>query len=252
MRKVNTKITALLIPMMVVMVSCTAYLWPIQAQESSPVPFVTESVNTLEASPSADVTDTTQIKTLRDRLASVVANMRKKDQKVVAGDLKKISGSSIELETVFGTSEKAILDEALTKFYRIVGAATEEVKREDLKEKQYIIVTGPHLDGETTANEVYIDEHFESRAGRITDVNATNSTLKLETFEKDTINVTISRSTTLEIMNNKTLAVEQGGFARIREGDIAHIVYPVRSISDKKLNITPSKVFVIGSTYFVK
>ncbi len=251
MRNKQLKITTIVIGLVSTLMAFTMYLVPTYAQESSPTPSITGSLNSLEASPSAD-TDTAQIKTLRDKLASVVANMRKKDQKVVAGDLKKISGSTVELETVFGSSEKAILDEALTKFYRIIGAATEEVKREDLKESQYIIVTGPHLDGKITANEIYIDEHFESRAGRITDVNTANATLKLETFDKDTISVTISRSTSLELLNSKTVAVEQGGFARIKEGDIAHIVYPVKSISEKKVSVTPSKVFVISSTYFTK
>lgn len=232
-------------------VAWIAFTYPSFAQDDNlsvtPDPSVTKV-----ATESAKASDSAQIKSLRDRLASVVAQMRKKDQKVVAGDLKSFSGTSLELETVFGTTEKAQIDEALTKFYRITGAATEEIKREDIKEKQYIIVTGPHLDGVITANEIYVDEHFESRAGRITEVNSTNFTFKLETFEKDTLNVSVERSTNQEILNSKTLAIEQGGFTRIKEGDIAHIVYGVTSVKEQKVNVTPTRIFIIPAAYFVK
>ncbi len=204
------------------------------------------------ATGSAESSDSAKIKPLRDRLASVVAEMRKKDQKVVAGDLKSISGTTLEVETVFGSTEKAQIDETLTKFYRIIGAATEEIKKTDIKEKQYVIITGPHLDGVINANEVYIDEHFESRAGRVTEVDSTNFNFKLETFEKETLNISVEKSTTQEILNIKTLNVEAGSFSRIKEGDIAHIVFGVKSVKEQKTSISPSRVFIIPVGYFTK
>ncbi|MFO0704319.1 MAG: hypothetical protein U0525_06430 [Patescibacteria group bacterium] len=259
--KKNKKLLILTLTAATSLVVSQVYTYPViasqlaQAQttitptESDESPTPTGEKN---ATDSAKPQDETQIKSLRDKLASVVAEMRKKDQKVVAGDLKKLNGNTIEVDTVFGNTERAQFDDNLTKFYRIVGAATEEIKKTDIKEKQYIIVTGPHLDGIINANEIYVDEHFESRAGRITEVDSVNYTFKLETFEKDTLTVSVEKSTNQEYLNPASKLIEAGGFAKIKEGDIAHIVYGVTSIKDQKTNITPSRVFIIPAAYFVK
>ena len=204
------------------------------------------------ATSSAQASESAELKKLRDRLANVVSEMRKKEQKVVAGDLKSMNGSVLEVETVFGNTEKAQIDDTLTKFYRIIGAATEEIKRADVKNGQYVIVTGPHLDGVISANEVYVDEHFESRAGRITEVNSANFTFKVDTFEKETLTVSVDRGAAQEIMNSKTKRAEAGGFSRIKEGDIAHIVYSVTSLKDTRTTVTPNRIFVIPGAYFAQ
>lgn len=188
------------------------------------------------------------LRLLRDKLASVVAELRKKDEQVVAGEVRVIEPSYMEIDTIGGVAQKVELDEALTKYFRVVGAAKEEIEAKDVIVGAYILVTGLRTDGAFTANEIYIDEHFESKAGRVTELNATNLTLRLETFDKDTLTVSVARSTTQELLNTSG-KLEASIFSRIREGDTVHVVYPVGRLRAPVTAITPARMLVIPMGY---
>jgi hypothetical protein len=208
----------------------------------------------VEATKSAESSPSAFIKPLRDKLAEVVAKMRKDDQRVLAGEIVKLSEINFEVDTVFSSRERFVIDEALTKYFKITGSAIEEVKRQDLAIGQYIVVTGPNLDNVVNANEVFIDEHFETKSGRITQINLADFTFKMETFDKDELSVNIEKSTTQEILAfaGDSVSVQSGGFSKMKEGDIAHIVYGLPKINERKTQVTPTKLFIIPSAYFNK
>lgn len=223
--------------------------------ETSVTPSATTSdSNTLVASESAADTASppADMKKLRDRLASVVAQLRKKDEQAIAGELKSVEGSTLEMDTIVGTIEKISLDEVLTKYYRIAGVAKEELKKTDLKAGQYAIVTGLKTDGTFAANEVYLDDPYEAKAGRVTEVNSTNYSFRLETFDKETITVNIDRSVIQESLVVNTGGLTGSGFTQIKEGDTAHIVYRLKSIKQPVTNITPARLLIIPAGYFSK
>lgn len=220
-------------------------------QETTIIPPPTsEGMSDLSASDSASVS--ADMKKLRDRLASVVAQLRKKDEQAIAGELKSIEGSTIQMDTIVGVQEKITIDEALTKYYRIAGAVKDELKKNDLKVGQYAIVTGLKTDGAFSANEIYLDDPYEIKAGRVTEVNTDNYTFKLETFDKETITVNVDRTVVQESLTPKTLGLSNSSFSQIKEGDTAHIVYQLKSIKQVVTNVTPARILIIPASYFSK
>ena len=225
------------------------------AQEETPVvlsetPAV--SISPSEEKPASDsaTTDPADLRRLRDRLASVVAQLRKKDEQLVVGELKTVDTATLEIDTIAGVAQKVQLDETLSKYYRISGAAKEEIAQKDLKAGEYVIVTGMRTEGAFSANEVYVDEPFDSKAGRVTEINSTDYTLKVETFDKETITIDIDRSVTQEVLNTRGLNLEGASFATVKEGDTVHIVYPVKSIKKQITRITPTRILIIPLAYF--
>lgn len=218
----------------------------------TPSESITPEINDLVATDSATDTDLLDIRKRRDRFASVVAELRKKDEQIIAGQVKSIDTTSIEIDTIAGSVEKLQLDDLLTKYYQISGAAKEEIQQKDIKSGQYAIVTGFRAEGSLSANEIYLDEPFDSKAGRIIEIDGDNYTFKLESFDKETLTVSIDRNVTQEILNAKGTGLETGGFTRLREGDTVHIVYPVKSIKQQTTFVTPTRLLVIPLAYFNK
>lgn len=194
--------------------------------------------------------NTPNIRVLRDRLASVVAELRKKDEQVIVGEVKSVDTANLEVDTISGVVEKIQLDETLSKYYQITGAAKEEIEQKDVEVGNYVIATGIRTEGAFSADEIYIDEPFDSKAGRVTEINGTNFTFRLETFDKDVLTVNVDRSVNQEILVVSTLGLEGSSFSRLREGDTVHIVYPVNSIKTQVTNVTPIRMLVIPLAYF--
>lgn len=234
----------------VLIVSYRLYIQTTHAQEDPENPQVTESpVEGSQATDSASP-DASDIRRLRDRLASVVAQLRKKDEQVTVGEVQSITDNVIKIDTIAGSTQQITLDETLTKYFRISGAAKEEIELKDVSVGSYVIVTGMQTEGTFTANEIYLDEHFESKAGRVTEVDADNGTLRVETFDKDTLTVIIGRSVVQEKLNVISLSLSAVSFSEIREGDTVHIMYPVSSIKAPVTSVTPLRILVIPVAYF--
>lgn len=227
----------------------------VMAQDETPpltseTPAVSVTPSGEETASESATTNPADLRKLRDRLASVVAQLRKKDEQLVVGELKTVDTATLAIDTIAGAVQTVQLDETLTKYYKITGAAKEDITLKDLKTGEYVIVTGMRTEGTFSANEVYVDEPFDSKAGRVTEVNSTDYSFKLETFDKETITVDIDRSVTQEILNTRALSLEGASFARIREGDTVHIVYPVTSIKKQVTRITPTRILIIPLAYF--
>lgn len=213
---------------------------------------VTVSVTPGADAPASDsaTTDPSDLRKLRDRLASVVAQLRKKDEQVIAGQVSSLQGAVMDVETLAGSTEKITLDDTLTKYYRISGAAKEERELKDVTTGAYVVITGLRTDGSFTANEIYEDEHFESKAGRVTDMDSTDYTLRVETYDKETITVIVGRGVTIEALNVTSQTLGSGSFTQIREGDTVHIVYPVKTLNQQVSSVTPTRILIVPLAYF--
>lgn len=222
----------------------------LRAQTTSPTP--TQATGEKTATGSASASDSADLKKLRDKLASAVAQLRKKDEQVIAGEITKIDGQTMEIYTQSEATQKIQMDEVLTKYYRIVGAAKEDIQLKDMKVGQYVIITGLRTEGLVSANEIFVDEPFESKAGRIVEINSATFTFKLETYDKESLTINVERSVTQEYMNPTTLGVGAGGFSLMKEGDVAHVVYRVPSLKSQATSITPMRILIIPQGYFAK
>lgn len=200
------------------------------------------------ATPSAE---DKEIKALKEKIATKVAQLRQKDNKAVSGVITDIVANTIFIKTDDEKDFEIKLDDALTKYYQLIANQRKEIKQEDIKKGAYIIVTGVINEKSVNANSVYLDEHYLVKSGKISEVNKENFSLKVITSDKDTYTLDIETSTKQQIINIKTLEIERVGFSKIKEGDTIHFV--VKKTGEEKDNqYSAQKILIIPQEYFLK
>ncbi len=176
--------------------------------------------SSVDASPSAEITQT-EIEDIKEKIATKVAELRKKNQKAVAGVIKTIKGNSITIVNADDAEFEVVVDPELTKTY-LIGTTKKEIKISDLKAGTYIISTGPILDKTINANYIYQDEQFAVLSGKITEINKDDFYIKVLTTDKDTYTLDIENSTNQTLMDTKTLELDKIGFSKLKELDTIH------------------------------
>lgn len=191
----------------------------------------------LDATSSATPSEEKGVKLLREKLATQAEELRKKDQRAYVGTVTKIDNSTIIISSQQGADERKYtvkIDETLTTFYRVVGAAKKEIKNSDLKVGDYVIVTGQMINDTLEANELYIDEQFLVRTAKIIELSKSDFYLKVITYDKDEYTLDIQSSTRQFMLNSKTKEIERTGFSQIKEGDSIHFVVSKTNPGDGK------------------
>jgi hypothetical protein len=181
----------------------------------------------LDSTSSATPAEEKGVKLLREKIATQVEEMRKKDQKAYVGSVTKIDGSSMIVSSIQGTDERKYtvkIDDTLTTIYKVVGATKKEIKKSDLVVGSYVIVTGQMISDTLEANEVYIDEQFLVKTAKIIEISKSDYYLKVITYDKDEYILDIQSSTRQFLLNSKTKEIERTGFSNIKEGDAIHFV----------------------------
>lgn len=224
----------------------------INAQVFSQTKEATSSVET--ASKSANIIEDKESKNFREKIASTVAELYKKNQKAIVGKVLTQNDNNLKIKSEDENEYDIKMDNTLTKIYQISGGQKKEIKISDVKKDSYVIVTGPLIDKTTNANLIYLDEQFLVKSGKITEVNKTDYFLKVLTTEKDNYILDIESYTKQQILNIKTLNIEVTGFSKIKEGDTIHFVVKKGDLVEgKEINRYPAqKILVIPQEYFVK
>lgn len=206
--------------------------------------------------PSVTISPTTavgkEIQNLKDKIATKVAELRKKNLKAVAGSITETATGSVKIKTNNDEDYTIKSDDALTKTYVIIGISKKEVKFTDLKKGAYIIASGPLADKVVSANVIYQDEQYLVKAGKITEINKDEFFVKILTSDKDTYTLDIEISTKIQMLDSKTVEVATSGFSKMKEGDTIHFM--VKKPGDKKnVNRYPAlKILIIPQEYFIK
>lgn len=216
---------------------------------SSSAQTATVTVKPTTATSSAE---TKEIKDLKDKIATKVAELQKKDQKAIAGSVLSNKDGLVMLKANDDAEYEVKIDDTLTKIYQISGAQKKEVKFSDVKKDSYIIVTGPLIDKTVTANFIYLDEQFIVGAGKITEVNSDDFYFKVTTTEKDNYTLDIETTTTTQMLNIKTLTPEKIGFSKIKEGDTVHFVVREAGQKEEPNRYSAFKILIVPQEYFMK
>jgi len=212
----------------------------------------TNVVLSQEKNSTSSAVDETEIQDFKDKIASKVAELQKKDQKPVAGFVTATNKTQLTIKTDDKQTYQIKIDDILTKIYKISGATKKEVKLADLAKDDYIFVTGPLSDTTITANEIYLDEKYIVKVGRVTEVDKENFSLSIMTTEKEQYTVSVETDTKQLMLNIKTLAVEKSGFSKIKEGDTVHFVVKKTQYDQKDNKFTASKILTIPQEFFIK
>ena len=193
-----------------------------------------------------------EAQSLKEKIASKVAELQQKDQRAVAGVITAISDTSIKIRNNEEIDYTIKLDKDLTKVFIISGGDKSDAKIEDLEKGDYIIISGP-IDGRSvTANSIFRDEQFFVGSGRITEINATDFYIKVLTPEKDSYTLDVETFTKKFILNSKTIEVEATTLAKIKEGDTIHFIYKKSGEEREKNRYAVQKILIIPQEYFIK
>lgn len=189
---------------------------------------------------------------LKDRLSKIVETQNK-DQKAISG-FATIKDNIITVQDEdLNTKYTIKIDESLTRLYQISGTTKKEIKTSDIKNNMYLIVTGPVVDKIVNANIVYVDEAYIVQSGKVTEVNKADYYIKLTSSDKEEYTLDIESGTKQNMVNIKTLEIEQSGFSKIMEGDTVHFAAKKDTGANSSNNrFAASKILIIPQEYFIK
>lgn len=208
----------------------------------------------ISASSSPTVVVDKDIQLLKDKVANKVLEIRKQNNKAISGFVLNIDGNAMKLSNNEEVNQVKF-DDALTKYFKILGTQKKEIKPDDIKKNDYAIISGIIADNVITANVVLIDENFLVDSGKITEVNKDNYNIKVLTSDKNTCSLDIETYTKQFMINIKTLGIEGVGFSKIKEGDTIHFVVKKTENSPdsgKNNNYSATKILIIPQEYFIK
>lgn len=209
------------------------------------------------SSPAATVIPTVkpedvEIKNLKDKIATKVAQLRKRNQDIVTGYIAKLSDSGFRMRLDDEREFDVKIDPVLTKIFQIAGNVTKEVAQKDLKKDSYVIINGPQIDKTITANDIYVDEQFFVGVGKVTEVNKDDLSIKVTTADKEIYTLDIEVGTKQMILNIKTHEIEKTGFSKFKEGDTTHFVFKKSATDEAAIRFSATRTLIIPQEYFIK
>lgn len=175
-----------------------------------------------------------------------------KDEKAVAGKIKAMGSQEWDLETSEGSQARISVDETLTRFYEVAGTQTKELKKDQVKEGDYVFVTGPEIDDVVTANAIYRDQVYMVFSGKITEVNSTDFSIKVLSVDKSTYTIDVETKTASRMFNIKTKALDKIGFSKLKEGDSVHVVVKSDLKKPTQDRFSAERIAVIPNEYFMQ
>lgn len=200
--------------------------------------------------PSPTKPQSKEIVDFKEKLASQVAKLSKKNKKAVAGIVDSIDSKKFKVKTDDEGDFEVKIDPDLTKFFLITLAGKTEKNISTLKKGAYVIVGGVLVDRVIEGNVIYQDEQFLADAGKIVAINASDNSIDVVTLAKETYTLDVAVATRLQIINIKTLESERTTFTKIKEGDSVHFV--VKKATNVKNRFNAVRILVIPQEYFIK
>lgn len=185
---------------------------------------------------------------LKDKIATKVAELTKKNNTVIVGLLKTILDQNLEIIEADGSSKKVTTDDLLTVYKLSDRSTTKTLKREDLAKGDYVAVFGTALEGEVAANTVYKQVRYDLLEGQVIAVNKTDFSLDVVTTEKEEYTLDIEKTTSQFLTDPKTLLTEKTGFTKLKAGDRIHFV--VIHADKKPKRTTAIRILIIPQEYF--
>lgn len=215
------------------------------AQEATPEPTTVTPLPTKEESKLDDT-----IKSLKDKIEDKVEQINKSSKKIIKGIITSAKDGTLKLETDTDNTFTVSLDETITSFFMASVDDHDAIEQSDLKESDYVLVSGPIIEDQVSANIVYKQTPYLVLQGQITAVDKSAFTIDVITLEKDSYTLDIEDDTTQFLMNSKTLALEKAGFSKYQVGDTLHFVVVKPEAGKTKLTVV--RTLIIPQEYFVE
>lgn len=209
---------------------------------------------TKDSTDSAKPTESSEQKAIdnfKEKVASKVQELMKKNNKAFSGKVISISENLIKIKNLENKEFEVKIDSTLTKFYKITGSSQKEIKFSDIDKNDYLIISGVINDKTIDANAVFLDQSFLVDSGKVIEIDKENYNLKIIASDKTIYNLSIETFTKQQILNIKTLELEKTGFSKIIVGDRIHFVVPIKG-DEKDNSYQAKKILIIPQEYFIK
>ncbi|MCL5095472.1 MAG: DUF5666 domain-containing protein [Patescibacteria group bacterium] len=189
-----------------------------------------------------------QVKDLRERVATKVAELKEKMRRAWSGDVKLISGKTITLTVK--NSDKTVVTDENTLFFRIGTGAKKIITLDDLDTGEKIVAFGQANEetSQMTAKIIIAKVLPFNLNGKVTAVDAKTKTLTVSA-KKGNFTVMIDTNTKI-LLWEKGQGLNSAELSQIKIGDRVHVngLTPVKSntqITAKRILVLPGKALGI-------
>ncbi|MDQ5952981.1 MAG: hypothetical protein QG551_209 [Patescibacteria group bacterium] len=213
-------------------------------------PIATDSAGQVEATSSSSISK--EVQKLKENLVNKVAQIQKKELRVVVGKVTEVGKTSIKVTAEDSTVFTVSLDEVVTKYYSLKSGSKKDLEKSDVSKGDYVIVAGVVNDTKVSANSIYIDTQVLVGSGTVATVDKTDFSLVVNSFTHERYTIDIESATKISLLDSKTLELESAGFSKIKEGDAVHFVLTVSGKEKEKNRYSAQKLLIIPQEYFQK
>lgn len=231
-----------------ILFSTFTILIPIQAQEE------TESTESANLEAESNETDPTQesIERVKDVVASRVAELDDSVD-IYSGFISALPEDDDQITlTLDGVDYDIEIDQELLRVYRINNSSYSDISLEQLKEQDFVLALGTEINGTISASELYVDTRFEVLMGTITFIDEENFFFEMITLDRTEYTIDVENATNQQILNIKTVEIENGDFSQMKEGDTIHVVVKVFGQGQESVRFPAQKTMVIPQEFFIK
>ncbi|OGK28796.1 hypothetical protein A3D06_01735 [Candidatus Roizmanbacteria bacterium RIFCSPHIGHO2_02_FULL_40_9] len=217
------------------------------AQSVSGIP----ATNSAKLSPTEKPKENDTIESLKDKIEKKVDEINKKSKKIVVGLIESNKDNTLKINGDDSKEYTATIDATITKLFTAnVNGLEEEKDLSGIKEKSRVIVSGPILEDQISANTIYLQEEYLVEQGQVTNVDKENFTIDVVTSEKTEMTLDIEKGTQQKILNTKTLELSNAGFSKYKVGDSIHFVSKKPASDEKKASAV--RIVIIPQEFFTK
>ena len=189
------------------------------------------------------------IKSLKEKIENKVEEINKRTKKMIKGRVVSTKGNAVQITSPEGKKYTVTIDDTITTFYKVSVTGLDNAEQSDAEEGAYVLVQGPEIEDQVTANSLYIQPQYLVLSGQITTTDKDTFTISLVTQSRDTYTFDIEKGTKQLIMNSKDLSLSKSGFSKFRIGDRVHFVAE-KSTDESSKNYSAIRTVIIPQEYF--
>ncbi len=198
----------------------------IKAATTSPTPKTTLSPTVVSSpvptSPSV-VEKLKKIETLKEKIATKVAEIRKKERSAISGIVKKIEKNSLTVSKTSGDQTVTFSEDTI--FYAFKSGSRQEIKASTIKENDTVTIFGYFDEPKTTfsAKYIYLEDLPVHIRGKVSDIDKANFTITVKEKQGNVVVDVETYTKTVSYDRNKK-SFTTSGFSKIKLGDTVHII----------------------------
>lgn len=240
------------ISQMVYRVSCIVLIAVMLFTSSFVVMAQTATPEPTEATATESSNISKEVQKLKDNLVNKVAQIQKKELRVVVGKVTDVASASIKVTSEDATVYTVALDDVVTKYYSLKNGIKKDLEGSDIAKDDYVIVAGIVSGTKVTANSIYVDTQVILGTGSVATIDKIDFSLVVNSFNRIRYTIDVESATKITLLDSKTLELETAGFSKIKEGDAVHFVLKVTGEEKEKNRYSAQKMLIIPQEYFLK